>query len=315
MIKIFFSYSHKDENLRNEFDKHLSILKRAGDISVWHDRCIQPGSNIDQEITRSLQEADIILLLISSDFLDSDYCYDKEMKYALEKHAKGEVIVIPVILRPCDWHSSPFGKLLAIPTDGKPVTKFLTLDDAFLDVTTSIKQTISRLAKASSYGASQMVGHSAPAAPRSSNLRISKKFSDAEKDRFLDDAFDYIANFFEASLAELKTRNPQVESRFKRIDSQCFTASIYVEGALKAECMIFYGAQHFSQSINFSFQVSQTRNAHSNSLSLSEDGYMLYFTSSGMSNFMRHGQSREEEKMTNEGAAEFYWQLFIERLQ
>lgn len=317
MINLFFSYSHKDEALRNELDKHLIILKRQGIISAWHDRCIQAGSDINKEISNNLKKAQIILLLISSDFLASDYCYDNEMKLAIEKHNKQEVVVIPVILRPCDWKDTPFGQLLATPTDGKPVTKFPTLDDAFLEITNEIKRTVSNIIKR------QNVKQENPGTlnienkslPRSSNLKIAKKFSDHEKDNFLDEAFEYIANYFEGSLIELKARNPHIEYRFKKIDSQTFTTNIYLDGKVVSECMVFYGAGSFSQnSINYSNNISQSKNSYNESFQVDDDGYILFLKPLGLSMFGRSGEIRGE-KMTNEGAAEYFWKIFIERLQ
>lgn len=142
-IKVFFSYSHIDEKLRDKLEEHLSLLRRNGVISEWHDRKITGGSNISDEISKNLNDADIILLLVSSSFLNSDYCYEKEMTRALERHNAKEARVIPVILRPCAWHSAPFGELLAFPKDGFPVTKWDNEDDAFLD----IEKGISRVAK------------------------------------------------------------------------------------------------------------------------------------------------------------------------
>lgn len=114
------------------------MLKRQGVISAWHDRRLVAGDTVDQGINQELERADIILLLVSADFLASDYCYGIAMARALERHALGEARVIPIILRPCDWHQAPFGKLLASPTDGRPVTKWPDPDDAFLDITKAI---------------------------------------------------------------------------------------------------------------------------------------------------------------------------------
>lgn len=136
---VFFSYSHKDEELRNELEKHLIMLKRKGIIETWHDRVILAGSELTNEIDKNLQNADIILLLVSIDFLASDYCYDIEMKKALEMHANNEATVIPVILRNCDWHSAPFGKLMAVPIDGKGIVTWSDRDSAFLNVAKSIE--------------------------------------------------------------------------------------------------------------------------------------------------------------------------------
>src|ERR1051326_920204 len=122
-LPLFYSYAHEDEPLREQLEKHLRLLSRQGIISDWHDRQIVAGMNWEQEIDEHLNTASIILLLISSDFLNSDYCYDREMQRALERHKHGEAHVIPVILRPCDWHNAPFGHLQCVPRDGKAVTE------------------------------------------------------------------------------------------------------------------------------------------------------------------------------------------------
>lgn len=139
------TFSHHDEALRNELEKHLALLKRQGVIDTWHDRRIDAGEDVHEEIKEYLEKADIILLLMSADFLASDYCYDIEMQRALEWHQRGEARVIPVILRPCEWQKAPFGSLLTTPTDGKPVTKFENLDDAFLEVTRAIRKAADKL--------------------------------------------------------------------------------------------------------------------------------------------------------------------------
>ena len=88
---VFFSYSHKDEALRDQLETHLAMLKRQGVILTWHDRRLVAGDNIDSGIAKELDQADIILLLVSPDFLASDYCYGIEVARALERHAAGEV--------------------------------------------------------------------------------------------------------------------------------------------------------------------------------------------------------------------------------
>lgn len=144
-IKLFYSYAHEDETLRKKLEKHLALLHRQGYISSWHDRSISPGSNWEQEISIHLNTAQIILLLVSSNFLASDFCYSVEMKRALERHESGEALVIPIILRPCDWKSAIFSKLQALPTDAKPITKWQDRDDAFLDVAEGIRKAVKEL--------------------------------------------------------------------------------------------------------------------------------------------------------------------------
>lgn len=118
----FVSYSHKDEALRAELETHLKLLKRQGLLDVWSDRCITAGSEWETQIDENLERADLILLLVSADFIASGYCWEKELKRAMERHATGEAQVIPIIVRECSWKSVPFGKLQALPEGGKAVT-------------------------------------------------------------------------------------------------------------------------------------------------------------------------------------------------
>lgn len=136
---IFFSYSHKDEPLRDELETHLKLLQRQGVISTWHDRKILPGGEWDDEIDAHLEAAKIILLLISADFIASDYCWEKEVMRALERHEAGNATVIPVLLRSCDWKGAPFGKLQGLPKDMAPITSWKDRDAAWTDVATGIR--------------------------------------------------------------------------------------------------------------------------------------------------------------------------------
>ena len=158
--QLFYSYSHKDERLRDRLEVHLSALKREGLISGWHDRKIGAGKEWKDAIDDHLKTASIILLLVSADFLASDYCYDVELKYAMEQHEKGNARVIPVILRPSDWKTMSFAKLQALPTDGRPVTDWKTRDDAFLNVVEGIRKALKEMG----HGGSSSVVEKTPAA-------------------------------------------------------------------------------------------------------------------------------------------------------
>jgi TIR domain len=141
-IRLFYSYSHHDEDLRKELDNHLSLLRRTGLISAWHDRMIGTGDEWKGAIDKNLEEAHVILLLVSSSVLASDYCWDVETKQAVERHDGGEAKVIPIILRPCDWHGAPFGKLQVLPGDGKAVTSWSNRDEAFTKVAQEIRRAV-----------------------------------------------------------------------------------------------------------------------------------------------------------------------------
>jgi hypothetical protein len=141
-ISLFSSYAHKDEALRDELDTHLALLRNQGTISSWHDRSIPVGSEWDAEISENLESAQIILLLVSANFLASEYIWGKELKRAMERHEAGEARVIPITLKPCDWHSAAFGKLQALPKGAKAVTKWSDRDEAFTDVALGIRKTV-----------------------------------------------------------------------------------------------------------------------------------------------------------------------------
>ncbi|WP_437948078.1 PQQ-binding-like beta-propeller repeat protein [Sorangium sp. So ce296] len=144
-VRLFFSYSHRDEALRDELETHLALLKREGLLQSWHDRRIGAGDDWAGQIDRNFDEAEVILLLVSADFLASDYCFDKEMQRALERHDAGQARVIPVILRKADWHSAPFARLQALPKDGRPVTLWQDRDEAWTDVALGIRRAIEAL--------------------------------------------------------------------------------------------------------------------------------------------------------------------------
>jgi TIR domain/PEGA domain len=133
-ISLFYSYSHKDESLRDELAKHLTILQQAGFIREWHDRQILAGEEWDRQISIYLEAAEVILLLISADFLASKYCYDIEAKRALERHSSGTARVIPIILRPVLWKLAPFAALQALPKDTRAVTEWPNRDLAFVNI-------------------------------------------------------------------------------------------------------------------------------------------------------------------------------------
>lgn len=144
-IEVFFSYSERNRELRDKLEMHLTMLKRKGVIRGWYDGQIGAGDETDKEIARHLEAAKVILLLISADFLASDFCYDVEMQRAIERHARGEARVIPIILDACDWEGAPFGKLSGLPRGGKPVTSWANQSEAFTDIAKGIRRQVELL--------------------------------------------------------------------------------------------------------------------------------------------------------------------------
>jgi TIR domain len=142
---IFLSYSHADESLMTLIREHLVLYDRMGQIRKWWDRKLLPGTPLDGAITNYLSSSDIILLFVSASFLASDYCYDVEMQQALRQHAEGRSVVVPVILRHCGWHGAPFGGLLALPTDGRPLTAWPDRDEAAKNIADGVMRIVAEL--------------------------------------------------------------------------------------------------------------------------------------------------------------------------
>lgn len=320
LMEVLFSYSHVDEDLRNKLEIHLAMLKRDGLITAWHDRRITAGKRIDPEISEHLESAGIFLLLASPEFLASDYCVEIEMRRALERHEAGEARVIPVILRPCDWLNSPLKALRATPRDGKPIVKHANVDDAFLEVAQDIRAAIGELRTDQPIPVPAFPVSSGPrdAVPvisekRSSNLRVKRTFNDHERDRFLEESFEYIANYIENSLAELKARNPQVDTRFRRIDANHFSAAIYLNGRKASGCRLWLGGDFGRNSILYSGSDEGHDNSWNEQVSAVDDGFNLALSSIGG---LSLGRGREREAaLTQEGAAEIFWAELLDRLQ
>ncbi len=319
MASVFFSYSHADEALRDQLEKQLAMLKRQGVITAWHDRRIGAGQNIDHSIDEHINSDEIILLLISADFIASDYCYDIEMKRAMERHQAGQAIVIPVILRACDWHHAPFGKLNATPRDGKPITQWPDIDEAFLQVAKAVREAAERLgcsatdaAQHSRKRAASVVENSTgPAITRSSNLRLAKTFTARDKDQFQLETFEYIARYFENSLAEIAARNPGIEGAFRRVDANRFFATIYQDGKDVARATIYMGGNFLAGGINYVHGETTQSNSMNESLRVEADDQKLFLLSMGMASM---GVERDK-KLSQEGVAELYWSILLRPLQ
>lgn len=135
---VFVSYSHKDAIFMEQLEIHLAMMKRRGAIGTWSDRMIRPSEDWKGHIDLALEQAEIVLMLVSADFCASDYCWDVEMKRALERHANGDARVVPIAIRPCDWTGAPFSSIQGLPSNLRPVSLWPDRDAAWLDVVSGI---------------------------------------------------------------------------------------------------------------------------------------------------------------------------------
>lgn len=141
-LKVFFSYAHEDSRHRDRLDEHLAALKYEGAIETWHDQRIAAGADWRATLCGALQEADVIVLLVSAAFLASDFCVDVQMEGAIVRHNAGTAKVIPIPLRPVDWGSMPFAGLEPLPRSGGAITQWENQDQAWKEVADGIRQIV-----------------------------------------------------------------------------------------------------------------------------------------------------------------------------
>jgi len=144
-IALFLSYTDDDEELCDQLQDHLSLLRKQGLISTWYPRLVLPGTDWAHEVNEHLKSASIILLLISAKFFASDYCSGVEMEHALQRHEANEAQVVPILLRPVDWQISPIAKLRVLPQNARPVTSWPNQDLAFKDIAIQIRKIVEKL--------------------------------------------------------------------------------------------------------------------------------------------------------------------------
>ena len=314
MATLFFSYSHVDENLRDQLEIHLSGLRRQGLIDSWHDRRITAGEEFGAAIDGHIDTSDVILLLISPDFIASDYCYEREMKRALERHDRGEAEVIPVILRPCDWHDLPFGKLLAAPKDGRPITKWPNIDEAFQDVVSAIKGALKPLRKARSHRTQEF---------RTPGKRLYRSQVDpvtcaskSNSQTWIRIGFAMTGSNTSPSSLRIPWKNsfaeiPDCSRAFRKIDANRFTAAAYRDGEKVCRGSASLGGGTMgSESIEYSMTDEPRHGGMNEAVMVRADDEMIYFEALGMQAY-----ENSKDRLTFQGAAELFWELFIRPLQ
>jgi hypothetical protein len=157
-LRVFCGYAHEDNALFQKLKTALAVLIRQDAVNVWHDGDLLPGAHWESEIERELNTADIILLLVSPAFMASDYCWSKEMQWAITRHTTGEARVIPILLKPTPgWEATPLGALQALPTDAKPITAWNSRDKALADVVNGLRRAIEAVQKEDRYPVKEYV--------------------------------------------------------------------------------------------------------------------------------------------------------------
>jgi hypothetical protein len=309
-MRAFISYSHRDEAALERLHIHLANLKREGLIETWYDRDILAGGGFDAEIAEQLEEASLFLLLVSPDFLHSNYCYEIEMTKALGRHEAGDARVVPIIIEPCEWKQTPLGKLKAVPRDGKPVSEWTNANNAFLDVTQELRRVVTSERPASRQAASAraLPSHEQPTTAR--RYRVTREFDEIDRAEFREKSFEQIKDYFRSAIQELEGIE-DLRGRFVDYSPTSFGGTV-VNRARSSRSTAHITVHRRSGGrgmgdIYWSFSENAETNTAQGGFSVDNDEYELYLTDGS------YGFQQRKERMSPAEAAETLWTEFLEQ--
>jgi hypothetical protein len=305
--RVFISYSHADASLLERLHKHLAQLQRDGSLDGWYDREITAGGRFEREIESELARADIFLACASPDYLASTYCMDKELQAALEREAKGDLLIVPVIFEPCEWPQSPLGKFKAVPRDGKAVSEHTNINVALLDVASELRRLADHLntpIETKSIGVETVDREGSSAAGR---YRVKKDHDALHKRDFVETAFVEIYKFFEASAQEV-TSIPDIEARLTPLSGDVFSCTIINRGFQRGfETLHVRRGGNFG-AIDILYGKRNASNTSNGGFSVESDEYELFLRPS-MFNFRQ-----ENEKLSPRQAAQMLWDDLLRKV-
>jgi hypothetical protein len=305
-MRAFISYSHHDKAVLERLHVHLTNLTRGGHIETWYDRDILAGSELDAEINRELEAANLFLLLVSPDFIASDYCVEREMKRALERHAAGTARVVPVIVEECDWKAmGELRQLKAVPTDGKAISSWANSNNAYLNIV----QELRRIVEAENTPAPTVkaADESAFARQAPSRYRAKRQFDQIDKSDFRDAAFVTIKDYFRRATSEIDSIDG-LRGRFVDRSATSFGATVVNSGHRNgtAHITVHCRSSHIALGdIYFSFSENAGDNTANGGFNISADDYELFLVQA-MNVF-----GKGEERLTPDQAAETLWNEFV----
>lgn len=311
-VSVFISYSHADDRVLERLHKHLAMLQREGLISTWFDHAILPGSELEKEISDQLDRSDIFVALISADYLDSKYCYEKEFEHALTLYEAGRIRIIPVIVEPCDWLSSDFQKFLALPKDGKPISDWTNTNTAYLDIVNGLRRLSAQAPSRSQHDTRQTSPNTGEISAR--RVRLKRDFDVIEKAEFADRTFIVIRNYFSSAADELAIASDEIRTRLEDMSPTAFTCTIVNRARREARDAHITvhnkkGRHDIFGDINYTFEPHAPPNTSNGSIRVSADDYDLFLTAGDT--FSQ--RDREGSKLSPEQVAEWLWNQYVER--
>lgn len=305
-MRAFISYSHHDKAVLDRLHVHLKNLTRGGHIETWYDRDILAGSDLNAEIERELEAADLFLLLVSPDFIASDYCVEREMKRAVERHAAGTARVVPIIVEECDWKAlDELRQLKAVPTDGKAISEWASSNTAYLNVV----QELRRIIEADGVPAAvvMVAPEQVAVRPATTRYRAKRQFDQIDKGDFRDAAFVTIRDYFRRAAIEIDSIEG-LRGRFVDRGTTSFGATIVNGGHRNgtAHITVHCRNSHVAMGdIYYSFSENAGDNTANGGFNVSADDYEQFLVQT-MNIF-----GKSDERLAPERAAEVLWNEFI----
>ena len=306
-MKAFISYSHKDDAALERLHTHLAMLRRDDRIDAWFDREILAGGDLDAEIADQLESCELFLFLVSPDFLASDYCVEREMERALERHHAGEARVVPIILEPCDWTSSPLRQLKVLPRDGKPVSEWTNENNAYVDVVKELRRVLEADDARSPVAKAETPFQPTEQRSEARRYRVKRDFDEIDRSDFREAAFATIRDYFQHAIAEIDTIE-DLRGRYVSLSTTSFTCTIVNRARDRGTAHITVHGRigNFGLGdIYYSFTENASDNTANGGFNIKADEYELYLSS------MMMGFGSDEERLTPEAAAERLWAEFL----
>lgn len=251
----------------------------------------------------------MFLPLVSPDFLASDYCYEREMTRALERHDAGDMRVVPIIIEPCDWTASPLKRLKALPRDGKPVAEWTNQNNAFVDIVTELRRILTEDEVDDFEDSVAAVPPVSDQTREGRRYRVKRDFDEIDRSDFRNEAFEAIRSYFEAAIAEIDSIN-HLRGRFVAIGPQTFGCTVVNRAMDRGTAHITVHARSGNVGLGdiyYSFSENAPPNTANGGFTIESDEYDLFLKPS-MSAFSGH-----DERLSVQGAAELLWTDFLEQ--
>jgi len=313
-MEAFISYSHQDSPMLDLLHKHLAQLRRDSLLSAWTDREIAAGGNLNDNISQALAKSQLFIALLSPDYIASNYCYETEFETALSMEKKGEIVIIPIIIEPCDWLDTPFNAFKALPKDGKAVVSWENKNTAFLDVIQNLRKIA--VGESNRNQSEMNTLNSTPQLSR--NYRIKQDFDSIQKLEFVEQTFKDLKEFLKRYIQEIEQLD-NIKTRVLESTDKVFDCLLVNRNKIDTESQLKLSISSESpKSAMFlsglsagelKYSISRTKNRGSSdkAFMLEFDGYHLFWTASDY-----YSNSRNKVELGSKEISDLIWNEWLE---